>query len=164
MKYKLIVTLLVFYLFVPVVNGQQVTLETEGECREYDVTVLAEDFEPGMYDVKVEVYSDGERVGEIYDPIEGWQSTMYYLEGAIQVEETNNRTTGNATVEVMTEIRDNITMFARLRHGDETWDSEDKEIVQDCPDLEPVEPTIFFAVALLALILISLGVLIYTRT
>ncbi len=155
--------ILTFLLLIPFASAQEVTFETEGECQEFNVTVTATDFEPGIYDVKVDVHDNGQRVGEIYDPVEGWQSTIYYVNGALQVEERNNETHGNATVEIFAETRNNVTMFARIRQNEQTWDSDERKITQDCPEPEPVPEDVFFLVTLTALMLILVGVTVYKK-
>ena len=161
---KLMAFLLTLLLLAPLASAQEVTFQTEGECKEFNVTVTATNFEPGNYDVKVDVHDNGQRVGEIYDPVGGWQSTMYYVNGALQVEERNNETHGNTTVEVFAETRDNITMFARIRQNQRTWDSEERQITQDCPKPEPIPEDLFFLASLTALLLILIGVTVYKKT
>lgn len=155
---------LILSLFIsPLVVAQEINFTTEGRCREYNVTVLAENFEPGIYDVKVDVHSDGQRVGEIYDPIEGWQSTMYYVNGALQVEENNNHTEGNVTVEIMTDRQDNVTMFARIRQNERTWTSEKRTIMQECPEPVEPDPEKIILISVIALFLILLGITVYKK-
>lgn len=160
-KFYVLVPLLL--LFLPMASAQELSFETEGKCQEFNVTVHTYDFEPGNYDVKVDVNSDGGRVGEIYDPVGGWQSTMYYVNGALEVKEENGRTYGNATVDISADSRNNLTMFARLRQNDRTWTSEKREVTQNCPERENIESEKFILISLVAVLLILVGVTIYKK-
>lgn len=155
--------ILTFLLLTPLTVAQDLDFRVEGTCQNYNVTVLATDFTPGIYDVKVDVHSQGQRVGEIYDPAEGWKSTIYYLDGALQVEQNNNSPQRNVTVEITAQTRNNITMYARLRRNDKTWTSQEKTITQNCPEPEPISPAKFFLAALAAVLLILVGVTVYKK-
>ncbi|MFP4116378.1 MAG: hypothetical protein ACLFTQ_04265 [Candidatus Aenigmatarchaeota archaeon] len=156
--------ILTFLLLTPLASAQQVDFQAEGECQEYNVTVLAENLEPGIYGVKVDVHSNGQRAGEIYDPVEGWKSSMYYVNGALEVEKRNNETRGNATVEIFADSKENVTMLAKVRKNEHTkWESEERTIPQDCPEQEPLDPAQFFLATLTALLLILLGVTVYKK-
>jgi len=54
-------------------------------------------------------------------------------------------------------------MLARIRQNQRTWDSEEREITQDCPEPEPIPEDLFFLTIMVALLLILVGVTVYKK-
>ncbi|MBD3252143.1 hypothetical protein GF386_00235 [Candidatus Pacearchaeota archaeon] len=55
---------------------------------EFEITVSLNNFDLGVYDIKIDIKDSGERVARIFDG--NWKSTMYYVNDAIDISVNNN--------------------------------------------------------------------------
>ena len=152
-------------LLIPSVQGQTVQLDIEGTCQSFNATVSLQAFEPGCYDVKIDVTSLEGRVGEIFNPRQGWTSSFFYVqEGLCITEEQANETT-NATYELRTPSSlSQMTFTGRVRQDARIWDTSQLTLTQDCPPLSglPGDST-FFLVSLLVVLIILIGIVLYVK-
>ena len=74
-------------LLIPGVQGQTVQLDIEGTCQSFNATVSLQAFGPGCYDVKIDVTSLEGRVGEIFNPRQGWTSSFFNVHAGSAVDE-----------------------------------------------------------------------------
>ena len=83
MDRRLLLILVIFLL--PFISAQNITVNYPSEVildEEFSVIISLMDFEAGVYDVKIDVLADLERVGKILDN-NVWRSTYYYVSGII---------------------------------------------------------------------------------
>ncbi len=146
------------------VLSQEVSMEIEGECREYNVTIVLENFEPACYDVKVDVTTPAGRVGRIFDPREGWKSSFFYVNEGICVDGEN--TTVNGTYSIRAETSSPLLNFrSSIRHASRRWETGFVEFGQDCPASSPVNlpEQQFFLAVLMAVTVILAGIVLQKR-
>jgi len=119
-----------------VILDHNITMSIQGICEDFNVTIYASGFESGYYDVKVDVFHPTQgRVGRIYDPTEGWKSSIYYVDMALQI--FDNTTNASGVFEINAETRlDELNFQVKLRKASETWESEYFMFLQDCPESE----------------------------
>ncbi|MFH1445249.1 MAG: hypothetical protein ABIF08_02080 [Nanoarchaeota archaeon] len=164
MGVRYLISVIVLFLIIPVVSAEtNVVPYIEGNCMDYNVsaTALADEgrvsqLEEGCYDIKVDITTPNGRVGEIYDPKEGWKSSYYYV----------NEICISAGDEITVQTRasqDPVLNFkVTLKSGSSQWESKYQEVVQDCPsawfDETPIEyfllPVLLSAVIMFAVIVL----------
>ncbi len=151
--------LLLVLLMAPVVvaDNQTISTDFQGDCQDYIVTVSAEGFESGCYDVKVDLFDYGMRVGEVYDQKKGWKSSMYYVNEILCVPEENQ-----TTLKVKANSDKNLTGEVKLRRGSKVWEQE-VTLIQDCPEAEPVDPGEFLGMVTAVVVILAAGVYFYKR-
>jgi len=168
MKKGFIAVLFLLFLAFPVMAIEPpptIWLGIEGTCHEFNVTVSVDMFDYGCYDVKVDVFSPQEgRVGEIYDPVQGWKSSMYYIYDGLCIDaETSN---GTFKVRADTDAEE-LNFMARLRDtccGMPTWDSGYYNITQQCDSApEGVGNESMLLVLLLVVLILLGGITFYVR-
>ncbi len=149
--------LLFMFVFSSVALAQNIKLDIDGSCKEYNVTLTASDISAGCYDAKIDMTTPSGRIGRIFDPREGWKSSIYFVNEALCV----NTTEANRTFQLVTESTyENVNFAAKLRFGSNTWQSSYYEIKQDCPGSPEGNLYLFFAVsAIVALVLLLLVIL-----
>jgi hypothetical protein len=159
MKY-FILALLVSLVFIPSALAQTVSLDVEGSCMEYNVTVTLRDFEDACYDVKIDVTSTDGRVGEIFDPRQGWKSGFYYVNGDLCVE--NNES--SRTYAVRTTDESVLNFFGAARLGGRDWVSGYYTVTQQCATLEEILGFPAFLLAIcVAILLVIAGITAYVK-
>lgn len=138
-----------------------ITLSFEGNCREYNVTLVAENFEKGRYDVKVGIISEGggRSSGRVYDPKQGWKSSYYYVDEVLRTENGSE----SVTLKVQTDTAENVTMVGKLRKDGRTWKSGEYKISQDCPEPEQMTRPLFLLIVLIAVLVLLVGVTYYRK-
>ncbi len=148
--------LLAFLLLLPTARAE-IILETEGNCVDYNVSVMAEGIEDGCYDVKID--SAGGRVGKIYDPEKGWKSTFYYVEDGFCVKN------GTCEKEFMlrAETYRDFSLVATLRSGSGKISSESCEVEQKCASLDLASLEYFFLFALVSVMLLVILLALYVK-
>lgn len=126
----LIAAIVSLVLLTATAAAQNVSMDISGTCLDYDVTVYMEDFAPECYDVKIDVTNTAGRVGEIFDPREGWKSTMYYVDEDFCV--SGGQLQGTTyKVRVDTNEKD-LSFKASVRHRNKVVSSEYYDFEQDC--------------------------------
>lgn len=148
--------------------SQNLTMNIQGECMDYNVTVFLEGFGTGCYDVKIDATTPAGRVGEIYDPREGWKSSFYYVnEGlCIQEDPSQSNLTHNKTFLLrILSSSPQVSFKGTVRHGSVTWGTGYQDVVQDCPPSSPMIMTDqqFFLSVLTVILVILAGLVIYKR-
>jgi hypothetical protein len=107
---KLLV-LIVYLFIVPLAMSQEISLEYPDSVKpneEFEFSVELIDFDEGIYDIKIDILIDGQRVSQIESDGQ-WKSTFYYLNDAIEasVQETFNiRISDEGSADITIKIRD----------------------------------------------------------
>ncbi len=164
-----ILSVAAFLIFTLILNhsalSQEVSMGIEGECMDYNVTVFLDGFGTGCYDVKIDVTTPAGRVGEIYDPREGWKSSFYYVNEGFCIQEDTNQTENKTFLLRATTSSGQISFSGTVRHGSVTWNTGYHDIVQDCPSSSPMIMTDqqFFLAILSVVLVILAGLVIYKR-
>jgi len=139
-----------------------VSLDVAGTCQDYNVTVKLVDFPEACYDVKIDVTTSAGRVGEIFDPREGWKSSFYYvLEDFCTTYEPELEKVYHLRVST----RDPVLNFrGSVRYGSSTWNSGYAVVTQDCPETVGIlDDHVFWIVSGVAVIIILVGLVLYTK-
>ncbi|MCK4635118.1 MAG: hypothetical protein KAT37_04550 [Candidatus Aenigmarchaeota archaeon] len=153
--------LLLFLFFIPLVQAQseKITMDVKGNCIDYEVTLKAEGFENGCYDVKIDVKTaGGGRAGEIYDPMEGWKSSYYYIKDGFCV----NKEKDQKDFIVRAKTYKDFSFVAILKMNSRSWTSDYYEIKQNCPQ-QTEKPEYFFLGALVAVLVLVAGLALYVK-
>lgn len=157
---KLVFVFAFLLALLPLAQAQQIALLTDGTCVDHNVTIRLNDFEDGLYDVKIDALnSDGKRVGEIYDPLKGWKSSYFYVTDAMRVEGEDNY--GNFRIRA--ETRGDFTVVISAKSGSTVWTSDPHTVKQDCPDTEMAEPPFFFLGVMVGVLFLVAAVALYTK-
>lgn len=144
------------------VKAENIELEIEGNCTNYNATVIARGFKQGCYDTKVDVTSPQGRVGFTYNPRKGWKSSFYYIEDYLCFDP--NQTKERKEVKIKVNTKRNISFKGKLRKNQETWESDYYDIEQNCPKQKPThEAGIVIIISLIALWIILIGITIYHK-
>ena len=152
-------------LLIPSVQSQSAELDIEGTCQSFNATVSLQAFGPGCYDVKIDVTSPEGRVGEIFNPRQGWTSSFFYVKEGICITEEQANETANATYELRTPSSPTqMTFTGRVRQDARVWDTNQLTFTQDCPPLSglPGDSTVFLTAALVMLIIL-IGIVLYVK-
>ena len=146
---------LLLILSVPLVLAQseKIVIEIEGTCINYNVTVSSDSLETGCYDVKINVRSPDGRIGEIYDPVEGWKSSFYYIKNGICSREKVFR--------LRVKSQKDFAVSAILKRGSRTWESDEIAVKQKCP--EGMKPPEFFLWVLIVVLVLVAGISLYVK-
>jgi len=113
---------------------------------EFEISLKLVDFSEGVYDVKIEILGNGERIAQIYD--EKWKSCYYYVKEAISDEEVfklkiNKDFSGEGDMIVKIRKGSSIDMFGdyKLNVGisSENIEEEIKDIKSEDADEEREE-------------------------
>jgi len=151
----------------------KVTLNITGNCSNYQAFLSAHKLPPQCYDVKVDVTSPGGRVGEVYDPRSGWQSSFFYVKDHIcpASEQSNTSVSFNTSVKLRVphSARD-ISFRGKLRPSTEsgpTYETRPHDLTQNCPQQSPTSqellPEEITIVSLLVMIVLLAGLAYYRR-
>ncbi len=137
MKYRSFVFPLLFIiLLLPViVSSQEITgVKTEGECKEFTVTINASGIGESCWDVKLDV------PGKVYDAGEKkWKSGFYYINRLLCYPDTQ------ITIDVRIDTGVTpVQAVAKLRQGSKIIE-KDFTIFQNCPQSLPDELSIIVA-------------------
>ncbi|MBU0899053.1 MAG: hypothetical protein KKB03_00405 [Nanoarchaeota archaeon] len=154
----LVACLGLIFLIVPLVSAQSdLLLDIEGDCVYYNVTVS--DLEEACYNIKIDVTNENGRVGEVYDPREGWKSSYYY------VNEVCVASGGEIKVHVRASEDSILNFRGTLKSGSSEWQSEYYEIVQNCPKTSaenyPIE--YFLLPVLLSTVVVFAVIVLYVK-
>ena len=144
MKYAIFSILIVFTFLSSISLAQNITLDIQGTCKDYNVTITADGFEEACYDVKIEAMSPTGS-SSIYDPREGWKSSFYYISEAFCNE--------TGTFQIRADDSDTLHFLAKLRLGGNVWQSSYYEVQQECPQTD--ELFIFAVVLIVILVLLA---------
>lgn len=158
MRLKIFLPIFFLILFLPPVQAQELTMDVEGSCIYYNVRIKAEGFERGCYDVKIDAKSPAGRIGEVYDPREGWKSSFYYIKDGFCI--TGERTYKD--FKFMAKTHNDFSFVAGLKMGSRTWISEYYDVKQNCPQQTEI-PEYFFLGALLAVMIMLAGLVLYVK-
>jgi|GEM_PF-4431431 len=157
MGLKILFFVSAFLLLIPVALAQELTLEVNGSCIDYNVKLIAEDFEKGCYDVKIDVKTPEGRVGEIYDPNEGWKSSYYYIKDGFCNQESYYK-----NFELKVGTKKDFSFVASLKSSSRVWTSDYYEVKQNCPK-ESLEPENFFLAVLIVVLILLAGITFYVK-
>ncbi len=152
LKYMALFFALLF--LVPTVNAQQFFMDIEGECIDYNITLMVNDIPYDCYDVKIDAIVPDKRVGEIYDPIEGWKSSYYYIKDGYCVGKENNYMFRAHTSE-------DLNFIAKIKVGSETLTSDYFTVEQNCPGL--TEMSYLFLAMVLSVLFLVAGLTLYVK-
>ena len=161
MGIKPLLFLLLFLFFMPLAQAQseKITMDVKGSCVDYNVTLKAEGFENGCYDVKIDVKTAGVgRAGEIYDPMEGWKSSFYYIKDGFCVNKEKDR----KDFMVRAKTYRDFSLVASLKMNSRTWASDYYDVKQKCPQ-QTKRPEYFFLGALVAVLFLVAGLALYVK-
>lgn len=154
-----VIFLFVFLAATPCIAlAQELTMDVEGSCIYYNVRVNAEGFERGCYDVKIDAKSPAGRIGEVYDPREGWKSSFYYIKDGFCI--TGERTYKD--FKFMAKTHNDFSFVANLKMGSRTWNSEYYDVKQNCPQQTEI-PEYFLLGALVAVLVMLAGLALYVK-
>jgi hypothetical protein len=156
----LIAAVLGLLVLLPVVGGEGLSLDIQGECKEYNVTLFLLGFMEGCYDVKIDVTTPAGRVGEIFDPREGWKSSFFYVKGDFCIEELGIT---NRTYKLRIVSNSGVLNFAAsARSGSRSWSTGYYPVTQDCPQGMGGEAGVTFWLGiLLGMVVIVSGLVFY---
>jgi hypothetical protein len=141
-------------------EGEALGMDIQGVCRNYNVTLSLYGFPEGCYDVKIDVTSPAGRVGEIFDPREGWKSSFFYIREGFCVEESEGVVKN--IYRLRTDSSSGVLNFAgSLRFGSRSWQTGYYSILQDCPEGFDEAGPAFWLGVLLALVVIASGLVFY---
>ena len=155
----LVLVLLSLLFIIPTSLGQEVSLDIEGECREFNVTVFLNDFGAGCYDIKIDVTTPAGRVGRIFDPREGWKSSIYYVNEGFCIEEGQNE---SKIFQVFADTSYNELSFkGSVRHGSLTWNTGYYDITGNCPEAEPHSDIVVIFIIIISIEIMLLGYVIF---
>jgi len=136
-------------------------LDIQGECREFNVTVSVDMFDYGLYDVKIDVFNpELGRVGEIFDPVQGWKSSVYYINDDLEINEYKN---SNVFLVRANTYAEELNFICRLRSGNDVWDSEYYNITQSCDNLPYPSNEIILLVSSLVILVLLIGITVYMK-
>ena len=157
MGLKKILPIILFFVLLPLVSAQEMAVGVYGTCHDFNVRISTRNFEPGCYDVKIDVDTPSGK-GEVYDPNKGWKSSYYYINGDYCVE-------GNATktYKIRTNSDEDFKVLVKLRLNTTTLISDYYNIHQNCPGEKEMPPEYFFLVVLLTILIILIGVVVYVK-
>ena len=158
---KILVPLMVSLLFlIPSVLSQSIALDITGICRDYNVTMITRDFDPGCYDVKIEITTSDGRIGKIFDPRAGWKSSIYYIDQAFCIENENQIL--NSEYQLIAETSSKQLYFrGSIRRGSKIWTTEYYEIENKCSQYDPIDNMVVLFIAILSIEIIILGLVLY---
>ena len=150
---------LILLFFVPSAFAQTASLGIEGTCREFNVTVSLHDFSEGCYDVKVDVTTPSGRVGRVFDPREGWKSSVYYVNNGLCI---GNGQSGSGTFQLLADTRSTGLNFrGTVRQGSRTWDTDYHNIINACPIEHEADGVAVIFVSIICIELFILGFVIW---
>lgn len=158
MKYLLI--FFIFLFLIPSALAQTVSLDVEGKCREFNVTVTLSSFEDACYDIKIDVTTSDGRVGEIFDPRQGWKSSFYYINEDLCVENNESSKTYVLRADTDNPIL-NFAGFARL--GSRDWVLGYSTVSQDCSTVEDLGFSALLLGAAVVILVLLAGVTAYIK-
>jgi len=163
-KFSIILALFLMVLFLPAAWAleppKSITLDINGSCMEYNVTVSPDMFDYGCYDVKIDVTTANGRVGQIYDPMQGWKSSLYYVTDGMCLDQDNN----NATFQIYAATKyEELNFKCKLRAGDKIWESEYYTIQQTCPEPPAESIEVILIVSLIAIVVLLVGITAYIK-
>ncbi|MFB6088464.1 MAG: hypothetical protein ABEK36_01655 [Candidatus Aenigmatarchaeota archaeon] len=137
-----------------------ISLVYEGYCKDYNITVLTNNFVRGTYDVKLNVRSgdDSRSSGMVYRPGKGWKSSFYYMEDVLEIDNTGE----NKTFKVKTNNEEDFVLVGKIRNGSKTWKSKEYSIKQYCSN-EGLNRIYLVLILLISILVIQLGVIAYVK-
>lgn len=153
-----IVFLALSLLLMPSVISESLSLEIGGKCGEYNVTIDILGFVPACYDVKVDVTTSEGRVGEIFDPREGWKSSFFYIKEGICLHSENDSRTYTLRTGDTEEV---LNFRGYLRNDSKTWETGFYEIRQDCPGGIPEGADYGFWIAVLVTVMVIMAGIVW---
>ncbi len=167
--YWIVILLVLCILTVPVFvvalePPPSIMLDINGICKEFNVTVTVDMFDYGYYDVKIDVTNpELGRVGEIYDPVQGWKSSNYYISDGLHVTEDVNSATFHVRANTDEE---QLNFLCRLRETTspwKTWDSEYYNINQSCTTFSGWGNELTLLLSLLVVLILLAGITLYLK-
>jgi len=133
-----------------------VKLEIQGSCVNYTATVV--NLSAGCYDIKVDATSVNGRIGEIFDPREGWKSSFFFVNN-ICIEGGNVkfllRTSEDETLNFRATVKSNATSSE--------MQSSYVAVEQHCPVKQPEPIEYFLIVVLLSIVIVFAGIVLYVK-
>jgi len=157
MGLRRILPIVLFLVLLPLVSAQDMSVGVYGNCHEFDVRISTRGFEPGCYDVKIDVDTPSGK-GEVYNPESGWKSSYYYINGDYCVQENTSK-----TYKIRTDSDEDFKILVKLRLNTTTLFSDYYNIHQNCPGEKEMPPEYFFLVVLLTILIILIGVVVYVK-
>ncbi len=152
--------LIILFIFSSLALAQDITLDIQGTCKEYNVTLFATGID-GCYDVKIELTSPDSITGSIFDSREGWKSSFFFIDEALCINATASKTFAMRTDSTSA----TINFEAKLRPVSEAevaWESGYYVFKQKCPIA--ADDTIFVVlVALIVVLVLLAAVTLYVR-
>ncbi|MFH1977884.1 MAG: hypothetical protein ABIJ92_00995 [Candidatus Aenigmatarchaeota archaeon] len=154
--------LIVSLLILPSVNAhiEQLSSTIEGDCREYNVTVVPHGFTENCYDVKIDVTSTRGRVGEIFDSREGWKSSFFYVSNDLCISDSE---VFEKTYQVRADDSEILNFKTTIRFGEKLWSTEYYEITQGCPELVEGDDKEFWISTGIVLIVLLASIVYYVK-
>lgn len=139
---------------------QDIRLEINGICKEYNVTLTATGIDEACYDVKIDLTSPDGIAGSIFDPREGWKSSFYYIGSAFCTNETISK-----TFKMRTDSASDILNFqAKFRFGSsDVWSSGYYEFRQSCPAEQTYDTSKLVLAALVVILILLMAVTFYVK-
>jgi len=156
MKFK-ILPIILFFVFVPLVSAQEMAIGVFGNCHDFTVKISTQNFEPGCYDVKIDINSPTGK-GEVYNTEKGWQSSYYYIKGDYC---TQGNTSKSYKIRVNTD--NDFKFLVKLKLNTTTLISDYYNVHQNCPGEKEIKPEYFFLVVVSSILIILSGVVVYVK-
>ena len=82
---KILIFIFVFAFLISPILAQEISLDFPSEAgiqEEFEIKMFLIEFDPGIYDVKIDILEGGNRIAKIYDGT-SWASTYYYVSESI---------------------------------------------------------------------------------
>lgn len=145
-------------IFIQPTLAASVSLQIDGYCRDYNVTLTGQGLEATCYDVKIDVTSSSGRAGEILDPREGWKSTFFYIDQDFCMQENQSL---SRTYQIRTGMPEILNFEGILRSEEKFWSTDFIQIAQDCKGHDQLQLLLLTLVIVVLVMLI--GIVVYVK-
>ncbi len=131
---KILFFIFAFVLLLNFASAENISLsypEEVGLGEEFEVTLRLIDFSDDIYDVKIDLLSNGKRVAKILNYDE-WKSTYYYVNDII-----NNSEEKDFLLKIEKEFEEatiDVKMNIDTKQSGEVWKKAIKLLNSDCPN------------------------------
>lgn len=136
-------------------------------CKTYYVELNIFSSDISCYDVKIDITTpEGGRIGEIFDPREGWKSSYYYVDDDFCIK--NNESNETHTYKLRADTEESLIYFQfsirKNTSSEILWESNYFDIEPECIDTEQYpDDNLFWLGGLIALVVILAGVVLYVK-
>ncbi|MFB6076097.1 MAG: hypothetical protein ABEK17_03045, partial [Candidatus Aenigmatarchaeota archaeon] len=138
-----------------------ISIDYEGHCRDYNITLEASNFGEGIYDVKLNVKDsqNSRSSGMVYKPSMGWKSSFYYIQDIFRI----YNGTGNRTFKVKTNTEEDFILIGKIRNKTDGWKTKEYQITQYCSGNEDPRRIYVLLILLISILVIQVGIIAYIK-